>query len=255
MKRISRLIRAAEALGSGNALRLACARLAEAGTVGVTIAGKECAVRAGSSDVSVVMSVLESDYAEKLKKRCRGLRIRHVIDAGANIGVTTRLLASVFPEARITAIEPSVENFELLSRNTADLPRIALVRGGLWFEKTMLAIANPDAAAWSFHLAPSGGTNGVPGVTLSELTERDGRESVFVKMDIEGAEKQVLNDLAETVAEKIGAALIEVHDRKEPGCGVAVARFTQRLEMNLSVVGESILTYRTPSSRSFGGPT
>lgn len=242
---LSRFVRAAEVLGISSAVRLAYARLAKSGQVRVWMRDGACTIRAGSSDVAVVVSVLvETDYSKKLRAHCGHLPISHVIDAGANIGVTTRILSSIFPNSRTTAIEPDVENFKLLTQNTSDLSRVKAVRAGLWSEDTTLQIANPNAPAWSFHMEQSTQPGGLPAVTLASLTRNDAPLSVFLKMDVEGAEKRVLESLPEIVGERIGGVLIETHDRKEPGSGAALARFLSHWDMNVTVLGESILGYR-----------
>src|SRR5690349_9066138 len=41
-----------------------------------------------------------------------------IIDAGANIGLASVFFANKFPQAQIIAIEPELENFALLQKNT-----------------------------------------------------------------------------------------------------------------------------------------
>src|ERR1700761_5069168 len=55
----------------------------------------------------------------------RGLRPL-IIDAGANIGAASLYFAATFPRARIIAIEPVRENYDMLVRNTQGLDVIAL---------------------------------------------------------------------------------------------------------------------------------
>lgn len=246
--KLSRLVRSAEVLGVNASLRLAYARLARSGSVTVPIHGRRCHVRAGSSDVSVVLSVLvETDYTAKIQNHCRHLDIRHVIDAGANIGMTTRVLARTFPDIKLTAIEPDAGNCALLRENTHDLSSVQVLQAGLWSDAVRLTVANPDAPSWSYQLQASPDEDGgLPAVTLADLTDRDEAGSVFLKMDVEGAEKQVLESLAGRASERIGAVLVETHDRKEPGSGTALAEYLARRRMHVTVLGESILGYCPP---------
>src|SRR5260370_8543611 len=44
-----------------------------------------------------------------------------IIDLGANIGLVSLYLANAYPSARIVAVEPNRENFELMNTNLRDL--------------------------------------------------------------------------------------------------------------------------------------
>lgn len=245
--KLSRVIRIVEVLGVGAAMRLIYARKAKSGKVNIPVHGRDCLIRAGSSDAAVTISVLvDTDYARKIRSCCEHLMVEHVIDAGANIGVTTQVFSSMFPAARITAIEPDSDNFELLVHNTSGLKDVELIRSGLWSDTVNLSIANPEASSWSFQMEPSSAIGGIPAVTLMTLTRNDKPGSVFLKMDIEGAEKCVLEAIPDEVGERIGAVLIETHDQKEPGSGAALARFLSRWNMHVTVLGENILGYRPP---------
>ena len=50
----------------------------------------------------------------------------HVLDAGANIGLASRVAAALWPAALIVALEPDPANFALLQQNTAAYPNIHL---------------------------------------------------------------------------------------------------------------------------------
>lgn len=121
-----------------------------------------------------------------------------IIDAGANIGLASVLFTNRWPEARILAVEPEARNFSLLQENTAPYPQIECLRAALWNVPEPVFITNPEAEAFSFQVERSEGSehsDTVPGVTVSELidglkTKRLG----LLKLDIEGAEKQVLDE-------------------------------------------------------------
>ena len=63
-----------------------------------------------------------------------------IIDAGANIGFASVYFANKFPKARILAIEPEKDNFEILVKNAAPYPNIEPLRGALWGEKEELEV-------------------------------------------------------------------------------------------------------------------
>jgi hypothetical protein len=51
-----------------------------------------------------------------------------IVDAGANIGMTSLYFASRYSQARIFAIEPNPENYAALKLNTASEPRITVLQ-------------------------------------------------------------------------------------------------------------------------------
>ena len=51
-----------------------------------------------------------------------------IVDAGANIGMTSVFYANKFPGAKIIAIEPEEANFEMLKKNAAHYSNIVPVR-------------------------------------------------------------------------------------------------------------------------------
>ena len=57
---------------------------------------------------------------------------RVIIDAGANIGISTIYFANRFPNAKVIAIEPEESNFELLKINCENYPNVKLVRAAVW---------------------------------------------------------------------------------------------------------------------------
>ncbi|MCA9238571.1 MAG: FkbM family methyltransferase [Planctomycetales bacterium] len=70
-------------------------------------------------------SVFQDEY------RIRALRqhdVRTIVDIGAHVGSFTVLCHEWWPEAKIVAVEPHPESFELLERNTRHLPDSHLLR-------------------------------------------------------------------------------------------------------------------------------
>ena len=59
--------------------------------------------------------------------------VEYIIDAGANIGLASIYLLRRFPLARVIAIEPDRENFEIAKHNLRMLSaRCRLVHGAVW---------------------------------------------------------------------------------------------------------------------------
>jgi hypothetical protein len=103
-------------------------------------------MRAGTSDLWVFDQIflykeMEADF---------GQNIASIIDAGANIGLTSVYFANRFPNAQILALEVDRQNFELLIENTRPYANIKPLLNGLWNRRANLIIDNPDEYPWAF---------------------------------------------------------------------------------------------------------
>jgi FkbM family methyltransferase len=116
----------------------------------------------------------------------------YIIDCGANIGLSIINLKLQFPESNILAFEPDSANFELLKENTAAFKNVQLLNCAVWNENTFL----------EFDMT---GTQGSSVDTISKKITKSKIEAVrlkdylnkqvdFLKIDIEGAEYEILKD-------------------------------------------------------------
>lgn len=137
-----------------------------------------------------------------------------IIDLGANIGITAAHLAYIYPSANVIAVELDIENAALAQRNVAAFAnRVRIVNAAIWTEDTTLGVVGTDHDA--YHLAPDveNPSRTVRGMSMATLLREENVERVdFLKMDIEGAESDLL--LSDDVAwlDKIDTAKIEIHN-------------------------------------------
>jgi FkbM family methyltransferase len=130
-----------------------------------------------------------------------------VLDCGANVGVYTRKALNAGART-VVAIEPAPENVECLRRNFAkeiETGRVLLQPVGVWNQRGELPL-NVDvdnSARDSFVITFRGVTSTVtvPLVTIDSLVNDLALPSVnFIKMDIEGAEKNAITGAANVMA-------------------------------------------------------
>ena len=116
-----------------------------------------------------------------------------IIDAGANVGLSAVFFANKYPAAKIIALEPEVSNFAVLKRNAAPYPQIDCRQVALWKEETTLQLNDPGDGNHAFQTAEQ--KNGAPGVravtVATLLREAKAAGPVILKIDIEGAEREV----------------------------------------------------------------
>jgi len=164
-----------------------------------------------------------------------------IVDAGGHIGLAAAYFATRYPHAQIYVIEPDDANFAMLTRNTEQFPNVHRIKAGLWGEHESLHISNPDASPWAFSLRAGGD---IEGVTVPDVLEMSGRHRIdLLKMDIEGAEIEVLNS-AKAWIHHVDALAIELHDRYRPGCSDALEHAVSGQSFDRQISGEYTLLVR-----------
>jgi FkbM family methyltransferase len=169
---------------------------------------------------------------------------RFVVDLGAHVGSFTLWAAGAAP-CSVHAFEPNPSTFDLLRRNLAAQPERlrctrAAVAGAAGSRRLALA---EDSAANSIDpsrsAAPAPADVTVTSITLAEALERAGFPRVDVlKMDIEGAEYEVLDQLAPRVLDGVGAIVLECHRRPGASAGDLAARL-EREGFDVSLSGKN----------------
>jgi len=140
------------------------------------------------------------------------------IDIGAHIGYYTLVLAKcVGPAGRIISFEPLPVNLALLRKNVQlnDLQQVQVEAQAVFSRNEELTITVPDDAPNSGEASvlPVEGAKQfrVPATTLDSFCSGTGFKPNFLKMDVEGAEYDVLLGAKETIAQSRPKMLIELH--------------------------------------------
>jgi FkbM family methyltransferase len=202
--------------------------------------------RRGTTDFACFEQIyLAKQYQSPLK-----IEPLTIVDAGANIGNSVRYFAAKYPKAEIWAIEPDASNFEVLKKNCKKLPRAHLVEAALWPNKDPIFFSNTNAAKWEFDVtnaAPVVTSQALHSVTIPEILARipSGRINLL-KIDIEGAERELFHEGADEWLSKVDVIVIELHDRFRKGCSKAFYSAICKRDFHQEHVGENIFIYFTP---------
>ena len=155
-----------------------------------------------------------------------------VLDCGANMGVVTAVLAA--PGADVIAYEPDPYAYKVLQEKFCLTRNVTLVNAAVGVGSGTVQLmradnfeANPDGASVKSTILDGGrhidGDNSIEVPLLDfptlirELVVARG-EIVFVKMDIEGAELDILEELdRESLFTDIRCLVAETHERKFKG--------------------------------------
>jgi FkbM family methyltransferase len=119
-----------------------------------------------------------------------------IVDAGANIGLTSIYFLHKFPNAKIYAIEPIPENISALKLNMkkqTGKDRFHLFEGALWKSGAALAVdySFGDGKEWSRAVIEQGDSDDrIAGATIEVLMKQWNLTHIDIfKIDIEGTEK------------------------------------------------------------------
>lgn len=149
-----------------------------------------------------------------------------IIDAGANIGLASIYFANKYPEAKVIALEPEKSNFEFLRKNVEPYPNIIPVHAALWNRNEEINLIDPGRGKWGFITEAKNTADNplsnichtVNGMTIDRIIHDYGLNNIdILKIDIEGAEKEVFEDTASWIG-KVNALIIELHERLKSGC-------------------------------------
>lgn len=141
-----------------------------------------------------------------------GLKIRKVLDVGANTGFFTFYIKKLYPGAKVFAVEPSSLNLENLRRGVLlsgfpDITVIPLAVTGS-VPKTKIYIDPTNSGSTSFYNDSSWPAFDVDFGNLDVILGEVGPVDL-VKMDIEGSEFDVLRELS--LWDHVGSLFIEFH--------------------------------------------
>ncbi len=234
-----------QVLGSMGVIRLAEARLFRK-PVEITVHAAGIArpihLRVGTSDVSLFRDILlKKEYAWEMPSLPRV-----IVDAGANVGMASVFYANRYPEAKIISVEPEPWNAEMLRKNMAYYPNNVVLEAALWNENEPVRLLDPGLGEWGFRTVAGG--SGVRGITVEQLMRECGIDYIdLLKLDIEGAEVEVLADASRWIG-RIGAILMEPHDRFRAGCSRSLYLATPDFEVERRK-GEMIYLARVDPAR------
>jgi len=125
-----------------------------------------------------------------------------VIDCGSNIGIAVLYFKRLYPNCRITAFEADNATFKVLEQNisTNRLEHVTLVNKALYDSKgtvTFYVAPNQPGQLVQSTRKESLATSEAKQVESDILSDYVTRDVDFLKMDIEGAEDRVINNLSE----------------------------------------------------------
>lgn len=197
-------------------------------------------IRKGTSDMAVFRQIFVArDYDVQYDRVPR-----LIVDGGANVGYSALFFADKFPHAEIFAIEPETSNFKVLEHNVSVCRNVRSIQKGLWSKSGFLRIINKGSGNYSFMTmeVDEGEPYDVEVITVDEILKRSKHAEIDVlKLDIEGAEKELFSSNYDCWLGKVNMIIIELHDNMKEGCSNAFFSAVEKYGFKVETRGENII--------------
>jgi FkbM family methyltransferase len=179
------------------------------------LGGAAVQLRPGTSDAQMLLETFRDRVHEPPREAvARG--IRHIVDLGANLGITVAHNARVFPDAQIVAVELDPGNAALCRRHIAPWgDRVTVLQGAVWTEDGEVPYVHELGNEYGFFVSEAdNSTHTAPALSIETIFSHlpaDARVD-WMKMDIEGVEAKLLSGPAAAWTERVDAIGLQVHD-------------------------------------------
>ena len=165
-----------------------------------------------------VREIFVEDEYDILDTLLKDVEAPFVLDLGANIGGFALRAFRRWPKATIISVEAAPDTFEILERNRRLNPDLNWhgVQAGIWKSDGGLVLDRRNISIGHRVTERQEGER-IPSLTLASLLGEIGWEDIdLIKMDIEGAEAEVVPTVPDVLA-RTSVLIIEVHtDRIDP---------------------------------------
>ena len=160
---------------------------------------------------------LKEIYIEEVYKFNADKEEPVIIDCGANIGLSILYFKNLYQKAKIIAFEPDPHIMTLLKKNIAvyQYDDVKLINAAVWTEETNILFYSEGSVGGKIDFNASTKSNQVEVPTI-RLKDYLHSKVDFLKIDIEGAEYDVLKDCRELL-NNVEHLFIEYHvERDKP---------------------------------------
>ena len=197
-------------------------------------------LRKNSTDVSSFHEIfLKIEF-----KLPENLNPRLIIDAGANAGFSSLFFLNKYPGSQIISVEPDEENFKMLKKNCKQYENFKAIKSAIWTNSGFVKIKNPDAGSTGFQICETheNDTNSFSAITIDQIINESDFDFVdILKIDIEGAEKEIFDVGNYDWLNKTHVLIIELHDRFKPGCAISFYTAIESLNFTQISKGENLI--------------
>jgi FkbM family methyltransferase len=204
--------------------------------------GRKVHIRKGSSDFKVFQQVMVFDhYNYNVSSEPP---VETIIDLGANVGLSALFFTTKYPNAKVIAVEPEKHNYEQLVKNVAGFSNVYALKNAIWYENKELDIYDGGGGEYAFNIVEANGASvgKTTCITINDIVEKYNLKKIdILKVDIEGAEKELFMYNYKGWLPMVRCIMIELHDGDHPGCTSAFFRAITDREFTMSSKGEVLI--------------
>ena len=173
--------------------------------------GSATSIRWNSTDYTSYLSLFRDRELDEFDLG----NVETILDLGAYAGFSINYFLDRFPEASILALEPDLENYELLRKNIPPGTKVTAIRAAAWSEERKISIIpGPDGHSSHKTVVALSGFDTVPGLTLTKLITNHGWPKVdLIKMSLGGPEYAILARQAIEMSEVCETLLVDFSHR------------------------------------------
>jgi len=146
------------------------------------------------SDAAGYLHSVDEIFGENVYKFKTPNDSPYIIDCGANMGLSILYFKRNYPNSTILAFEPDHKTFNILKENTAHLDGVTIKEEAVWTEDTTLEFFSEGSLAGST-VVDFAQKNNKTSVRAIDLKKYLNRKIDFLKIDIEGAENELIYDI------------------------------------------------------------
>jgi hypothetical protein len=172
----------------------------------------------------------------------------YIIDCGANIGLSVLYFKKHHPNATILAYEPDNINFNLLQKNinSFEMKNVSLFKEAVWIKDGSIDFISDSSMSSKINEPEN--SNSLTKVTCCRLKSSLDRPIDLLKIDIEGAEYQVLKDISENL-HWVSNMFLEYHGSFEQNIELCeIFEIIQKAGMKF-YIKEATPVFKTPFKR------
>lgn len=196
-----------------------------------SVAGLRMQMRSPSFVAQYRSIFIDQEYRFRYEGECP-----RILDLGANVGMSCVYFKRLFPKGEIWAFEPDKELFPLLEQNLKSngIEGVEAINLAAWIRDEKISFAPNGLGGGAIDVPQQGGEDEktqadavIDAIDLRQWLQ--GRQFDFIKMDIEGAENQVIPHCIDELCQAEQLVLEHHSVRNEPQhLGNILTAFSER---------------------------
>ena len=167
------------------------------------------------SDAHAFLHSLDEIFGGEIYRFESGTDEPYIIDCGANIGLSIFYFKKIYPNSKIVAFEPDNKIFNILQENINGFPNsgnIQLFEEAVWTSDCELEFYSEGTLGGSIQVDYRN-TNNIIKIKAVDLKKFLNQKVDFLKIDIEGAENEVVFDIKDSL-KNVDKLFLEYHGLK-----------------------------------------